>query len=88
MTGTTDKPIIKYDRKAMKQKIKQDLKDEKKSLKRLLNEEFGLFKKDTTLNKKENAKKQDQNFKMDFNQNNKVDKDNGKHKPKEEDDDF
>jgi len=88
MTGTTDKPIIKYDRKAMKQKIKQDLKDEKKSLKRLLNEEFGLFKKDTTLNKKENTKKQDQNFKIDFNGNNKTDKPNSKPKVKEEDEDF
>jgi len=66
MTGTTDKPIIKYDRKAMKQKIKQDLKDEKKSLKQLLHEEFGFFKKDTTLNKNKNNKKQDQDFKVDF----------------------
>lgn len=57
MTGTTDKPIIKYDKKAMKQKIKQDLKDEKKSLKRLLNEEFGWFKKDSTLKKKRRHKK-------------------------------
>lgn len=88
MTGTTDKPIIKYDRKAMKQKIKQDLKDEKKSLKQLLHEEFGLFKKDTTLNKKQDGKKQDQNFKVDFNQNNKPDKPNGKPKTKEEDEDF
>ena len=88
MTGTTDKPIIKYDRKAMKQKIKQDLKDEKKNLKRLLHEEFGFFKKDTTLNKKEDTKKQDQNFKIDFNQQNKLDKPNGKPKAKEEDDDF
>jgi len=88
MTGTTDKPIIKYDRKAMKQKIKQDLKDEKKNLKRLLNEEFGFFKKDTTLNKKENNKKQEQNFKIDFNQNNKTDKPKGKPKTEEEDGDF
>jgi len=88
MTGTTDKPIIKYDRKAMKQKIKQDLKDEKKNLKQLLHEEFGLFKKDTTLNKKENTKKQDQNFKVDFNQNTKTDKPNGKPKTKEEEEDF
>src|ERR1700756_621871 len=80
MTGTVDNPIIKYDRKAMKQKIKQDLKDEKKNLKQLLHEEFGLFKKDTTLNKKENTKKQDQNFKIDFNQNKKTDKPNEKSK--------
>jgi hypothetical protein len=88
MTGTTDKPVIKYDRKAMKQKIKQDLKDEKKSLKRLLNEEFGLFKKDTTLQKKETGKKQDQNFKIDFNSGNKADKPGGKQNTKPDDDDF
>ena len=88
MTGTVDKPIIKYDRKAMKQKIKQDIKDEKKNLKRLLNEEFGLFKKDTTLNKKEGTKKQDQKFKIDFNQNTKTDKPNSRQKPKEEEEDF
>ena len=88
MTGNIDKPIIKYDKKAMKQKVKQDLKDEKKNLKRLLNEEFGLFKKDTTLHKKENGKKQDQNFKIDFNQNNKTDRPANKPKPKEEEDDF
>lgn len=88
MTGTTDKPIIKYDRKAMKQKIKQDLKDEKKSLKRLLNEEFGFFKKDTTLNKNKDSKKQDQDFKIDFKQNNSTEKQLNKPKPKADDDDF
>ncbi|HXU26552.1 MAG TPA: hypothetical protein VN698_04910, partial [Bacteroidia bacterium] len=85
---TVNNPIIKYDRKAMKQKIRQDLKDEKKSLKQLLHEEFGLFKKDTTLNKKQDTKKQDQNFKVDFNQNSKTDKPNGKPKIKEEEEDF
>lgn len=88
MTGTVDNPIIKYDRKAMKQKIKQDLKDEKKNLKRLFNEEFGWFKKDTTLNKKTETKKQDQSFKVDFNQNNKTDKPDSKQKAKEEEEDF
>ncbi|HEX7415026.1 MAG TPA: AsmA-like C-terminal region-containing protein, partial [Bacteroidia bacterium] len=82
MTGTVDNPIIKYDRKAMKQKIKQDLKDEKKNLKKLLHEEFGWFKKDTTLNdKKDKSNKQDQKFKVEFNP-------DSKKKPKEEEDDF
>ncbi len=84
MTGTTDKPIIKYDRKAMKQKIKQDLKDEKKSLKRMLNEEFGLFKKDSTL---KNNTTNDQNFKINFKQDTKREKPL-KPKTKDEDDDF
>lgn len=67
MTGTTDKPVITYDRKAMKQKIKEDIKEEKTNLKKILNEEFGWFKKDTTLNKKDD-KKQDQKFQIQFNQ--------------------
>jgi hypothetical protein len=86
MYGTADNPIIKYDRKAMKQKIKQDLKEEKQSLKRLLNEEFGLFKKDTSMHKNQAQQKQDQNFKIEFNQS-KIN--NNKSKPKEDtDDDF
>lgn len=52
MTGTVDKPIIKYDSKSAIQNVKQDLKVEKQNLKSILKEEFGLFKKDSTLNKK------------------------------------
>jgi hypothetical protein len=81
MTGTVDKPIITYDRKAMKQKIKEDIKEEKSTLKKILNEEFGWFKKDTA-NFKKNEKKQDQKFKIEFNK-----KEEDK-KKKEEEDDF
>ena len=82
MTGTVDNPIIKYDRKAMKQKIKQDIKDEKKNLKKLLNEEFGWFKSDTTIkNQEKKDKKQDQKFKVEFNP-------DSKKKPKEDEEDF
>jgi len=84
MTGTIDKPIITYDRKAMKQKIKEDIKEEKNNLKKILHEEFGWFKKDTTLNKKED-RKQDQKFKIDFNQQK---KDEDKKKKEEDEEDF
>lgn len=60
MTGTVDNPIIKYDTKEAIQHIKQELKDEKRTLKTLLKEEFGLFKKDSTLNNK--TKKEDNKF--------------------------
>ncbi len=83
MTGTIDKPIITYDRKAMKQKIKEDLKEEKNTLKKILNEEFGWFKKDS-LAKKENKK--DQQFKIDFNQKKKEEE--KKKKEEENDGDF
>ncbi len=52
MTGTVDYPIIKFDKKGLKEKIKTDLKEEKKELRSLLKEEFGLFRKDSTQVKK------------------------------------
>lgn len=80
MTGTMDNPVISYDRKAMKQKIREDIKEEKGTLKQILNEEFGWFKKDSTLKKEEN--RQNQKFKIDFNQPKKEEK------KKDEEDDF
>lgn len=49
MKGTVDDPKIKYDTKSAIQSVKQDLKIEKQTLKTILKEEFGLFKKDTSL---------------------------------------
>lgn len=49
MKGTVDNPKIKYDAKSAIQSVKQDLKIEKQTLKTILKEEFGLFKKDTSL---------------------------------------
>jgi hypothetical protein len=62
MTGTIDNPLTKYDRKGLKQKIKEDLKREKQSIKELLRTEFGLFKKDTLSKKPGN--KADQKFEL------------------------
>lgn len=88
MTGTVDNPIIKYDRKGLKQKIGEDIKAEKQTLKQILKEEFGLFKKDSTLHKNDKPKAEEK-FKIDYG-------DNKESKPKsiqpkkkeEEDDDF
>ncbi|MBS1646676.1 MAG: hypothetical protein JST67_04995 [Bacteroidetes bacterium] len=79
--GPAENPTIKYDKKAMKQKIRQDIKEEKQNLKRLLKEEFGWFKKDTSLNKKEDAQK----FKVDFNSGKPQPKNAKKEKEDEED---
>ncbi len=65
MTGTVDNPVIKYDRKGLKQKIGEDIKVEKQNLKSLLKEEFGLFKKDSTLSKTR-EEKAEQKFKIEF----------------------
>jgi hypothetical protein len=85
MTGTVDDPVIKYDRKGLKQKIKEDIKEEKQNLKSLLKEEFGLFKKDSTPNKKE-AKAQEK-FNIEFGEKKETKpKNNLQPKKKEEDD--
>ena len=62
MTGTVDNPIIKYDRKEAVTKIKDDLKQEKQTLKTILREEFGWFKKDSavTKDKKKEQKKDEE----------------------------
>jgi hypothetical protein len=65
MTGTVDNPIIKYDRKGLKQKINADIKAEKQNLKQILKEEFGLFKKDSVVSKPAPVKA-DQKFNFEF----------------------
>lgn len=55
MTGTVSNPKISYDTKSLKEKWSADFKEEKRTIKQLLKEEFGMFKNDTTLN---NSKKQ------------------------------
>jgi len=86
MTGTVDKPVIKYDRKGLKENIKKDLKEEKQNLKQILKEEFGLFKKDSiNVKKKEKA---EQNFELEKTNNNQPKKTLEPKKKKEEDEDF
>lgn len=48
MEGTVDDPQISYDSKELKKHLQSEVQTEKKTIKKLLNEEFGLFKKDTT----------------------------------------
>jgi len=59
MTGTVDNPIIKYDTKSAIENVKLDLKIEKQTLKAILKEEFGLFKKDTSLQNINKTPKED-----------------------------
>jgi len=49
MTGTTDQPVIKYDTKALKNSIQKAFTREKTTTKSILKEEFGLFKKDSSI---------------------------------------
>jgi hypothetical protein len=49
MKGTVDNPKFSYDKVGLSNKIKQDVKQEKQTVKSLLKEEFGMYKSDTTL---------------------------------------
>lgn len=90
MTGTVDNPIIKYDVKSAIQNVKQELKIEKQTLKAILKEEFGLFKKDTSLQNINKTHKED-NTKFTIkweDADNKEEKKELKKPKKKEDDDF
>ena len=52
MSGTVDKPIIRYDSRSAMENIKNDIKVEKQVLKTILKDEFGWFKKDSLPKKK------------------------------------
>lgn len=52
MKGPASKPVIQYDKVAVKKKIKEDLKFEKESIREVLRKEFGL-KKDSLIKESE-----------------------------------
>jgi AsmA-like C-terminal region len=81
MIGTVDNPVFKYDRQEAKQKLKENIKEEKHSLKQILKDEFGFFKKDTALSKKKNKVREDGKFIIDWG-------DDEKGNQKKEKDDF
>ncbi len=64
MKGTIDNPKIAYDHKAAQDERRAKRKDEKENIKGLLNEEFGLFKRDSLAVKKSNKKKNPGNDKF------------------------
>jgi len=65
LTGTVDNPIVKYDKKALREKISGDLKEQKVELKQALKKEFRWMSGDTLkkaqqLKEKDNLKNQEQ----------------------------
>ncbi len=64
MTGTVDNPVIRYDKKEALAKFKKDLKTEKHTIKSILHDEFGWFKKDTTLVKDKKQQGKEEKFKI------------------------
>ncbi|PLW91909.1 MAG: hypothetical protein C0592_13470, partial [Marinilabiliales bacterium] len=60
VTGTVDDPQYKrLDKQAIKEKIKEDIQEEKQVIKKILHDEFGFFKKDSTLKDIEEPKQQE-----------------------------
>jgi len=55
ISGTPDNYNVVYDSRKVKEHIKESIKEEKNNLKKILNEEFGWFKKDSSIikNKKD-----------------------------------
>ncbi len=85
MKGTVDNYKITYDTKGLKESFKEDLKEEKQTLKKILNNEFGWFKKDSTINKDDTP--EDDGFQIEWEEEENQDKkteDNKKKDPKKE----
>jgi uncharacterized protein involved in outer membrane biogenesis len=70
MKGNLENPSIVFDGKGAREKIKTDIAREKQSMKQLLHEEFGLFKRDTTRSKvKKEGEKKKSKVLIDFDDN-------------------
>jgi len=64
--GDKDKSKVKYDRNAARTVRKENLKDERKELKQILNEEFGWFKKDSSINNEDAQNNNQEEFDIEF----------------------
>lgn len=66
LTGDNKNMKIKYDKKELGNHIKENIKKEKTNLKTILNEEFGMFKKDSAVIRNKQKKKQKKSTKENF----------------------
>ncbi len=80
MKGNIDNPKFSYDGVGLKAKMKEDIQDEKNTVKGLLKEEFGLYKKDTALGVPE--KKKQHQHQVEWEENKKVEETEKKEKAK------
>ena len=72
LEGDKDKSNVKYDRKAARTVRKENLKAERSELRKILNEEFGWFKKDSSLNDESINKSNLEEFEIEFEENRKT----------------
>ncbi|MFW6248288.1 MAG: AsmA-like C-terminal region-containing protein [Bacteroidota bacterium] len=83
--GDKDGTSVKYDRKKVKEVIKQRFKEEKNELKSVLHKEFGWYKKDSALKEKNENERDSKDFVIEWDENDKKDtqKDNTTKEKKE-----
>jgi hypothetical protein len=89
INGTPDNFRVRYDRKEAIIKIRNDIQNEKKTLKAILKDEFGFYRKDSTINLDNNKKTKDQ-FILDWGdeKDTKSDKDQKQNVPREKKPEF
>ena len=66
ISGNLENLDFSWDKKAHKEQIKQNLKEEKEEIKSMLKSEFGLFKNDTTVKKYEVKQNPKEEVKLNF----------------------
>jgi hypothetical protein len=66
MYGSVDNPTIVWDKTSRKQQLKEDLKQEKETVKSMLKSEFGLFKNDSTLKSYQEKQGPKETIKVEF----------------------
>ena len=69
LTGDKDDFKVRYDRKEARSARKESVKNERNELKKILNDEFGWYKKDSVVNNTIDTKNNNQKFKVDFEEN-------------------
>ncbi len=66
MKGDASNPKFAYDKKGVQENIANEIKQEKQTLKTVLNKEFGWFKKDTAIVKPAPAQKKKEEIQIEF----------------------
>jgi hypothetical protein len=66
MYGNIDNPTIVWDKQSKKEQLKQDIENEKATLKSILKSELGLFQKDSTVQVYKENKQQKEIISIDF----------------------
>ncbi len=66
MRGDTANSTIKYDKQGVKAKIRKEIKEEKNVLKRMFNEEFGFFSKDSLTQTEKSGESRPDEFKIEW----------------------